>query len=444
MNYIYEIKTRQHRNLRRILSYASLVLFLVCLANTAAAQSVTVSLLPSSESVWQNTTAATVYEGEKVQFIVQLSRTLSNNESVTVPLEISAILFSRSDSFLSSFTTRLVSGANVTLTSSAGANPSITFRQGGRAATLELSVPNPPDGQLDGGARIMLENITSADVTAIADTNRRALDLRILLNEFAVCFSESNYTIREGDDTQMTLQIERGSPEAEADATIGLREEITVTFTYSFPISPQIFSLPTDQYKPFGNVKIPAGQPSMMLPSPILDDNIIELSPIPLVLTIMPNSTNADSTCETTISILDNDPTVTITAGSNVIAGNPATFTVTRNASQASPLTVTLNVSESSGGSIGNYVASTNEGQGIMVNIPANQTTFVHSVPTMLDNRADRADSILTVRVVDMRGSDTNTPGYYAGKDNVATLSIMPKSSAIFIRTKVFLEGALQ
>ena len=95
MNYIYKIKTQQHRNLRRILSYASLVLFLVCLANTATAQSsVTVSLLPSSESVWQNTTAATVYEGEKVQFIVQLSRTLNNNESVTVPLEISAILFS--------------------------------------------------------------------------------------------------------------------------------------------------------------------------------------------------------------------------------------------------------------------------------------------------------------------------------------------------------------
>ena len=167
MNYIYKIKTRQDRNRRLILIYAGLVLFLVCLANTAAAQSsVTVSLLPSSESVWQNTTSATVYEGEKVQFIVQLSRTLNNNESVTVPLNISAILFSRSDSELASFTTRVVSGANVTLTSSAGANPSITFRRGGRAATLELSVPNPPDvSRTDGGVRIMLENITGTDVT---------------------------------------------------------------------------------------------------------------------------------------------------------------------------------------------------------------------------------------------------------------------------------------
>ena len=438
MNYIYKIKTQQHRNLRRILSYASLVLFLVCLANTAAAQSsVTVSLLPSSESVWQNTTAATVYEGEKVQFIVQLSRTLNNNESVTVPLEISAINFTRSASDLASFTTRLVSGANVSLTSSAGANPSITFRRGGRAATLELSVPNPPDvSRIDGGIRIMLENITGTDVTAVADTDSLALALRILLDEFAVCFSESNYTIREGDDTQMNLQISRGTDD---DRTSGLREDITVTFTYL--LTPPSPGLP--QYEPFSNVTIPAGQPNVMLPSPILDDDVIELSQPTLFIT--PASASASGNCGISIiTIADNDPTVTITAGNNVVAGNPATFTVTRNASQASPLTVTLNVSESSGGTIGNYVASTNEGQGISVNIPANQTTFVHSVPTMLDNRADRTDSILTVEVVNMSGSVTNTSGYYARKDNVATLSIMPKPAAIFIRTKVFLEGPLQ
>ena len=234
----------------------------------------------------------------------------------------------------------------------------------------------------------------------------------------------------------MNLQISRGTDD---DRTTGLREEITVTFTYLlFPLSP---GLP--QYEPFGNVTIPASQPNVMLPSPIIDDDVIESSQPTLIIT--PASANASANCGLSIiTIADNDPTVTIAADSNIVAGNPATFTVTRNASQASPLTVTLNVSESSGRTIGNYVASTNEGQGISVNIPANQTTFVHSVPTMLDNRADRSDSTLTVEVVNMSGSVTNTSGYYAGKANVATLSIMPKVSAIFIRTKVFLEGALQ
>ena len=282
----------------------------------------------------------------------------------------------------------------------------------------------------------MLENITGTDVTAVADTDSLALALRILLDEFEVCFSESNYTIREGDDTQMNLQISRGTDD---DRTSGLREDITVTFTYL--LAPSSPGLP--QYEPFSNVTIPAGQPNVMLPSPILDDDVIELSQPRLIIT--PASANASGNCGISIiTIADNDPTATITAGNNVVAGNPATFTVTRNASQASPLTVTLNVSESSGGTIGNYVASTNEGQGILVNIPANQTTFVHSVPTMLDNRADRTDSILTVEVVNMSGSVTNTSGYYARKDNVATLSIMPKPAAIFIRTKVFLEGPLQ
>ena len=439
MNYIYEIKTRQHRNLRRILSYASLVLFLVCLANTAAAQSVTVSLLPSSESVWQNTTAATVYEGEKVQFIVQLSRTLNNNESVTVPLIMA-------DNFLSDLTTRRVSGTNVILGNASGLRPTLTFSTGGRTVTLELALANPSGaGRIDYDASITFGNITNA----VANTKQNILHFRILLDEFEVCFSESSYTIREGDDTQMILQLLRGvgRDTTGIDRTIGLREDITVTFEYQ-PSAIEIPPRERKQFEPFANnVTIRAGQVNFPLKQPIFDDEIIELPSQFLFgpqLTITSNSTDALNPCSTTINILDNDPTVTITTDTNVIAGNPATFTVTRRASLASPLTVTLNVSESSGGTIGNYVASTNEGQGISVIIPANQTTFVHSVPTMLDNRADRTDSILTVEVVSMSGSVTNTSGYYAGKANVATLSIMPKSSAIFIRTKVFLEGALQ
>ena len=439
MNYIYKTKTQQHRNRRRILIYASLVLFLVCLANTAAAQSsVTVSLLPSSESVWQNTTSATVYEGERVQFIVQLSRTLEDNESVTVPLIMA-------DSFLSGLTTRRVSGTNVILGNASGLRPTLTFSTGGRTVTLELALANPSGaGRIDYDATIMFGNITNA----VANTKQNILYFRILLDEFEVCFSESSYNIREGDDTQMILRLLRGVGRNTTgiDRTIGLREDITVTFEYQ----PTVIEIPPrelKQFEPFSNVTIPAGQVNFPLKQPIFDDKIIEL-PSQFIfgpqLTITSNSTDALNPCSTTINIADNDPTVTITTDTNVIAGNPATFTVTRRASLASPLTVTLNVSESSGGTIGNYVASTNEGQGILVNIPANQTTFVHSVPTMLDNRADRTDSILTVEVVDMSGSVTTTSGYYARKDNVATLSIMQKPSAIFIRTKVFLEGPLQ
>ena len=438
MHCIYTQKRWQAKQRRSILRCVVLVLFLVLFANTANAQSLTVSLMPSG-NFWQNTTA-TVYEGETVQFIVQLSRALTGSESVTVQLNMSAAF--SDERTMSDPVTRLVNAPAVSLTNSSGRSPNLTFTGGSRTARLALELVNPARGAsgIDSFATITFESITGA----VANTMQNTLNFKILIDEFFVCFSEDNYNIREGDNTQMILQIERGG---NADKTIGLRQDITVTFTYNFGIEPSIFGLPSseDQYEPFGNVTIPAGQPNIPLSDPISDDSIIEIPPpeLPIILTIESNSTNADGSCRSNIFILDNDPTVSIAAGSDVTAGSTATFTVTRNAPQTSALAVTLNVSESSDDNK-NYVASTNEGR-VTVSIPANQAMFVHPIPTISDDTTGSSNSILAVEVVSMSGSVSSTSGYYLGEPNSADLSIMqPRPPGIFIRGKVFLEGPLQ
>ena len=434
MHCIFTQKRRQGKQQRCILGCVGSVLLLVLFANTANAQSLTVSLMPSG-NFWQNTTA-TVYEGETVQFIVQLSRTLRSGESVTVPLNMSA-------NFRNDLRTRLVTAPAVGLTNSSGRSPILTFTRGSRTATLELELANPARGPsgIDSFATITFGSITNAG----ADTNNRILNFKILIDEFFVCFSQDEYTIREGDNTKMILQIERGG---NTDKTIGLRQNIIVTFTYSFGINPSIFGLPSpeDQYEPFGSQTIPAGQPNIPLSDPISDDSIIEIPPpgFPIILIIESNSTNADGSCRRNIFILDNDPTVSIAAGSDVTAGSTATFTVTRGAPQTTPLTVTLNVSESSGDDNKDYVESENEGQ-VTISIPANQREFVYSIPTIPDDTTGRSDSILTVEVVDMSSSVSSTSGYYLGEASSDDLSILQERPlGILIRGKVFLEGPLQ
>ena len=105
-------------------------------------------------------------------------------------------------------------------------------------------------------------------------------------------------------------------------------------------------------------------------------------------------------------------PAVTIAGGAAVTEGAGARFTVSVSPAQGSALTVNLNVTDAAGS---DFVASGNEGMRT-VTIPANQTSAVHTVPTVND-QADEPNGQVTVTVAG--GS-----GYKPGATATATVTV--------------------
>ena len=95
-------------------------------------------------------------------------------------------------------------------------------------------------------------------------------------------------------------------------------------------------------------------------------------------------------------------PTVRVTAGSGVTEGDAAKFTVSATPAPASPLTVSLDVSQS-----GDYAASGSDGAKT-VTIPLSGAV-VYSVATV-DDSADEADGSVTLAISSDDGYTTGTP----------------------------------
>ncbi|MCX2576362.1 Calx-beta domain-containing protein, partial [Pedobacter sandarakinus] len=168
-------------------------------------------------------------------------------------------------------------------------------------------------------------------------------------------------------------------------------------------------------------VTIPAGQSSITLSVPVLDDNIVE-STETVILTMLPATSNpaiSANVSPATVNIADNDTAVaTIVAGINGSENGPTNGTFTVNlsnpSSTATQITYTLSGTATEGIDYSSIVTKT-------VTIPAGATSATITILPLADNIVEGAET-----VVAMLGT-TNNPSI--------TTSVAPASISIVDNT---------
>ena len=155
-----------------------------------------------------------------------------------------------------------------------------------------------------------------------------------------------------------------------------------------------------------GTLSVPKGATTATIPVTIIDDSV-EDGGETVVLTLTAGNGYAVVSPNThTLTIQNHEPAVpTVTVArkagtaSSISEGGKAAFTVTRSAASATPLTVSLDVSEAAGS---DFVAAGDEGTRD-VTVPADATEVTFEVATVGDT-TDEPDGSVTVTVTDGDG----------------------------------------
>ncbi|MXX98867.1 MAG: cadherin-like beta sandwich domain-containing protein [Gammaproteobacteria bacterium] len=162
-------------------------------------------------------------------------------------------------------------------------------------------------------------------------------------------------------------------------------------------------------------ISIAANQTTATFYVPTVDDTVIESrGQITVALADNPLGYKKGTPDTASLSINDNDPTVTISAGEAVTEGASVSFTVTRNAPQATPLEVFVDISESTG----DFVSAANEGRK-MITIATNQSSADYAIPTVEDDVSELKGQV-TVALAE----PTNAGDYYIGIPDTTTLTV--------------------
>ena len=338
----------------------------------------------------ERSSAATVNEGtgstpgEKIAFVVTLGRALAAGERVDVGLVVSGTGVTASNFAASSDFAALAPTAGeglntgVSVQAAGSLTPTVTFEgEGAQVATLELE---PIDEVLEtprrevvtvavaGAATLNADTDTNVSETLVVDSSAGDFTVTVLDDEYEAKFTQSVYTVNEGDGTAtVTVELSRA---------LDRDERVALAFVDQTATESADYELGNDFTDP---VTVPAGERRATLVFPIIDDAVVESTETLQVLAKpqhLPAGTVRDSA---TVRILDDDPTVSVTAASvEVFEGTGAVFEVTRNTVTSSALVVNVAVAES--GST-DYVAAAEEGAR-QVTIPANEASFELTVPT--------------------------------------------------------------
>ncbi|WP_420433378.1 Calx-beta domain-containing protein [Candidatus Poriferisocius sp.] len=339
----------------------------------------------------ERSSAATVNEGtgstpgEKIAFVVTLGRALAAGERVDVGLVVSGTGVTASNFAASSDFAALAPTAGeglntgVSVQDAGSLTPTVTFEgEGAQVATLELE---PIDEVLEtprrevvtvavaGAATLNADTDTNVSETLVVDSSAGDFTVTVLDDEYEAKFTQSVYTVNEGDGTAtVTVELSRA---------LDRDERVALAFVDQTATESADYELGNDFTDP---VTVPAGERRATLVFPIIDDAVVESTETLQVIAKpqhLPAGTVRDSA---TVRILDDDPTVSVTAASvEVFEGTGAVFEVTRNTVTSSALVVNVTVAES--GST-DYVAVGDEGSR-QVTIPANETSFELRVPTV-------------------------------------------------------------
>ena len=467
--------TEQYKYRRRILSYACLFLLLVCFADTSVAQPQTAPTV----SISLDQPNATVWEGDTIRFKVEIDRRLAGSEQISVSLK---------------YSTRIsvpTQGASVSQVSGDGLNngvtladlddvkvgnttifqTTVTFVAFAQTATLQWKFGNDDMLGEDRNAEIVIDRIESnISPTPIANPNSNTLAVTVWEDEYRIRFERNSYVLQEEDmGGELKLIISGG----DRVTNFGLQRTTRVEFTYlNFTATGD----PDDaiDYVAIDPLTIPPNTTSSLVEIKIVNDQFLEINEL-LRIIINPENLPAELRASHTDIIIvdDDDIRVNITARkSSVIAGSPATFTITRTLPLVAPndsseadfisrvsisttLTMTLEVIEINDEGI-NYAPSISMTTSalepsaarttVTITIPPGRTMATYSIPTV-DDGVSKSRSELRVRISEstLAPGQTRPPVFRAilGDSGEASFSVL-SPRLVYIRLKVFLEGPLQ
>ncbi|MCZ4222600.1 Calx-beta domain-containing protein [Pedobacter rhodius] len=312
----------------------------------------------------------------------------------------------------------------VTLSNPSSADTQITYTLSGTAtegsdySTIATKTITIPAGQTTGTITIPVLS------DAIVEGNETIVATLSASNNATVVIGNTPATINIQDNTTAVVTVaasQNGTEPATSGVfTFTLINASATNTTINFTVSGTAGS-GTD-YSSIGNsVTIPAGQTSVTLPVPVLDDNLAEpTETVVLTITGTNNTAITASTTPATVNITDNDAaTVAINNISvNEAAGN-ATFTITLTGNVQNAFTVNYTTANGSASSENDFTATTNS-----VTFPAGSVsgaTQTFDIPLVNDNVAEPSETF-TVNLTSVSAGSAVTIAA-AGASGTATIA---------------------
>nr|WP_316829064.1 Calx-beta domain-containing protein [Pedobacter miscanthi] len=325
----------------------------------------------------------------------------------------------------------------ITLSNPSSTDTQITYTLGGTAtegsdySTIVTKIITIPAGQTTGTITIpvLTDNIVEGTETVMATLSSA--------NNPAVTVSNTPATINITDNTTATVTVagtaDGAEPNTPGKFTFTLSNVSTTDTQVTYTLSGSATS--GADYTSIGTtVTIPAGQTTITVSVPVLDDNIAEGTEN-VILTMTAATSNPSVTASTTpasINITDNDTSVaTITAGTPGNENGPVngTFTVTLSnpSSQPTTITYTLGGTATEGSDYSTIVTKT-------ITIPAGQTTGTITIPVLSDAVVEGTEKVIATLATSGNPLVTvsNTPASIDILDNnTATVSISATPTSV-------------
>ena len=353
--------------------------------------------------------SGTVVEGATAEFTVTLGRALVSGEIVDVPLAVGGTASADDRSLALKSGGSLNTG--VTLTGQATATPKLRFSgAAAQTATLVLTATDDtapelfetvtvalgPDGT---GTNGFDRSSLGTNVGGGADPHgtNKAFTVRIRDNDrteevenrpvvYLQHAVSGGYETDEGDPAKAVLAV---FPPQDTETVVGITcTDGTATGS----------GAGADHTCP-STVTVPRWTPRLTFDIPTTADEAGEGDEtFTVTITSVPAGFQVGTGrwTEAEVTIVDDEPTVTVTAGSPVTEGGDAVFTVHASPAPASDLTVSLSVTENASAFYGDFVSD--EGSKT-VTVLANATTATLTVPTDNDTTDEPAGEV-TARLV--------------------------------------------
>ncbi|WP_231582729.1 Calx-beta domain-containing protein [Pedobacter sp. BMA] len=285
----------------------------------------------------------------------------------------------------------------VTLSNPSSQPTTITYTLGGTAiegsdfSTIVTKTITIPAGETTGTITIpvLVDNIVEGTETVVLTLTNSSNPL--------VTIGNTPASINIFDNTTATVTVAATNDGAEPSTaglfTFTLSNVSTTDTQVNFTIGGTATS--GADYTAIGtSITIPAGQTSVTLSVPVLDDNIAEGAET-VVLTMAAATSNPAVTASTTpatVNITDNDTTVaTITAGTTGSENGPVngTFTVTLSNPSSTPTTLTFTLGgTATEGTDYTMVTKT-------ITIPAGSTTGTITIPVLADALVEGTETVI-------------------------------------------------
>ncbi len=336
-------------------------------------------------------------EGKPVAFTVRLS--VASKQTVTVQYETSEVQWGVVRVNGEDSSTGAKGGTDFVATSG-----TLTFAPHETEKTVSVSTMDDSEHEGSEYLYLKLSNPKNAAFRTLrVGYGDQHVEARILDNDDpppapVVSFASQASSAQEGSGTQdVTVNL---SPAPTSAINLNYRSRGTASSGFDYGLLP-----PT--------ISVPSGATSVNIPVRIIDDSVEDGGEtVVLILTAGKGYTVGTSDTHT-LTILNHEtvvPTVSIArkagTASSVTEGGKVAFTVTTDQASSSPLTVSLEVSETQGS---DFVAADDEGTQT-VTVPADATEATIEVATIADT-ADEPDGSVTATLAAGSGYRVSTTG---------------------------------